>query len=222
MPSPSEPGDTVPVPPAVRERLQEARRWARRRFDRGPVPVVISVALAGAIAGVVIGLLIADNHRQEAKSSRAQAERVHRPGTGLRATTHGPSSRPPSPPRRQSSPTAPPATPATPGADGGPASQPASASAASLNNRGFQLMTEGRYQDAIPLLRRAVSSAGNGGDLTYAYALYNLGRSLRLAGKPGEAIPLLERRLRIDNQRATVARELKAAQRNSQPTGGAR
>jgi tetratricopeptide (TPR) repeat protein len=90
-----------------------------------------------------------------------------------------------------------------------------------LNNRGFQLMNEGRYQEAIPLLRQAVSSAGSGNDLTYAYALYNLGRSLRLAGRADEAIPLLERRLRIDNQRATVTRELKAAQRRGHDTGGA-
>ena len=75
-------------------------------------------------------------------------------------------------------------------------------------------MRAGRYQQAIPLLRRAVASFPQGStDLTYAYALYNLGRSLRLAGRPQEAIPLLERRLRFENQRDVVARELAASRR---------
>jgi hypothetical protein len=52
-------------------------------------------------------------------------------------------------------------------------------------------------------------------DLNYAYALYNLGRSLRLSGHPGEAIPFLERRLRFPNQTAAVRRELDAARREA-------
>jgi serine/threonine-protein kinase len=73
-------------------------------------------------------------------------------------------------------------------------------------------MNQGRYDQAIPFLRRAVAAYPTGStDLTYAYALYNLGRSLRLAGRPAEAIPYLERRLRIDNQRGVVRRELAAA-----------
>lgn len=86
--------------------------------------------------------------------------------------------------------------------------------AARLNDEGFRLMRAGRHQQAIPLLERAVAAfPENSTDLTYAYALYNLGRSLRLAGRPQEAIPLLERRLRIKNQRDTVARELRAVRR---------
>jgi len=102
--------------------------------------------------------------------------------------------------------------------------QIAIAGAARLNDRGFQLLNAGRYDAAIPLLRRAVSAAPppRSTDLTYAYALFNLGRSLRLAGKPQEAIPLLERRLRIDNQREAVARELEAARRSSRSTPKAR
>jgi tetratricopeptide (TPR) repeat protein len=77
-------------------------------------------------------------------------------------------------------------------------------------------MMAGRYERAIPLLRRAVAAAWHAGtDLTYAYALYNLGRSLRLSGRAREAIPLLERRLRIDNQREKVARELEVARREA-------
>jgi tetratricopeptide (TPR) repeat protein len=99
---------------------------------------------------------------------------------------------------------------------------PQAAAATALNDRGFALLNEGRYSDAIPVLRQAVSASNGSGGLTHAYALYNLGHALRLAGRATEAIPVLERRLQIDNQRATVARELKAARRGNHDTGGAR
>jgi len=64
----------------------------------------------------------------------------------------------------------------------------------------------------VPVLRRAVDAFPSGStQLEYAFALYNLGRSLRLSGRPGEAVPILEQRLRFPNQRATVERELEAA-----------
>jgi serine/threonine-protein kinase len=73
-------------------------------------------------------------------------------------------------------------------------------------------MNAGRYDQAIPVLKQAIAGAPKtSADLTYAYALYNLGRSLRLAGKPAEAIPYLQRRLGIDNQLGVVRRELAAA-----------
>jgi serine/threonine-protein kinase len=81
-----------------------------------------------------------------------------------------------------------------------------------LNDRGYALMQAGDYESAIPLLEQAVAAYPEGsGELTYAYALYNLGRSLRLAGRPDEAVPILERRLRIPNQTETVQRELDLA-----------
>ena len=91
-------------------------------------------------------------------------------------------------------------------------SGPSGASPAALNDQGFALMNAGRYDDAIPVLERAVAGFPEGStDLTLAYALYNLGRSLRLAGRPAEAIPYLERRLEFKNQRGVVKRELAAA-----------
>lgn len=88
--------------------------------------------------------------------------------------------------------------------------------AADLNARGYALMQEGRYDEAIPLLRRAVAQYQAGSkERTYAYALYNLGRSLRLAGRPERAVPVLERRLTIPNQIPTVRRELRAARSQS-------
>jgi eukaryotic-like serine/threonine-protein kinase len=99
------------------------------------------------------------------------------------------------------------------------ASQPGSggpAEGARLNSQGYALMKAGRYDEAIPVLERAVASYPRGTtDLQYAYALYNLGRSLRLGGRPDDAVPVLERRLRIPNQTGTVRRELEAARRDA-------
>ncbi len=104
------------------------------------------------------------------------------------------------------------ATPAAPAQDEESGSAGAGSDPASLNDSAFGLMNQGRYDEAIPLLERAVAAYGEGSqDLTYAYALFNLGQSLRLAGRPEEAVPILERRLRIPNQKGVVKRELKLA-----------
>jgi tetratricopeptide (TPR) repeat protein/predicted Ser/Thr protein kinase len=119
-----------------------------------------------------------------------------------------------------------PATPAAPGqpppstggagGSGGSGTSSGSGSGAALNSQGYRLMKAGRYDEAVPVLRRAVDAYPAGSsDLQYAYALYNLGRSLRLAGHPDQAIPVLERRLRIPNQTGTVRRELELARRQA-------
>ena len=82
-------------------------------------------------------------------------------------------------------------------------------------------MSQGRYGEAIPLLQRAVERCGDSRESVCAYALYNLGRSLRLAGRPAEAIPLLERRLAYGNQTAAVQAELDAARRAAGQTAPA-
>ena len=89
-----------------------------------------------------------------------------------------------------------------------------STSGAALNEQGFELMGQGRYDEAIPILQQAVDSFSAGtDDINYAYALFNLGKSLRLAGRPDEAIPVLERRLAIPNQTETVQAELDLARK---------
>jgi tetratricopeptide (TPR) repeat protein len=96
------------------------------------------------------------------------------------------------------------------------AGQGGPADGARLNDEGFALMRQGQYQEAIPVLERAVRAFPAGSqDTTYAYALYNLGASLRRAGRAGEAIPVLERRLQFPNQRDVVQRELDLARRDA-------
>ncbi len=93
--------------------------------------------------------------------------------------------------------------------------------ASQLQSEGHQLLAEGRYAAAAADLRAAlsasrVSTAGceepsSDACLTYAYALYDLGRALQLEHDPSAAVPVLNARLRIDNQRSTVLAALRSA-----------
>jgi hypothetical protein len=120
-------------------------------------------------------------------------------GPGTTTTTQAA----PGPATTTSTPSAPPAPPAT-----------------VLEARGHQLMLDGDYAAAIPMLRRATAVASPR-DITYAYALFDLGRSLRLGGDPQAAIPVLERRLQIPNQTPVVVSELRLAQRAGDGRGRA-
>jgi eukaryotic-like serine/threonine-protein kinase len=93
-----------------------------------------------------------------------------------------------------------------------PSSGGSSESGAALNEQGYSLIQAGEYDAAVPVLEEAVASYPEGSeDLSYAYALFNLGNALRLSGRPDEAIPVLEQRLAIPNQTSTVEQELEAA-----------
>ena len=86
----------------------------------------------------------------------------------------------------------------------------------SLNQQGYELIQAGEYEAAVPVLEEAVASFPAGTEeLSYAYALFNLGSALRLSGRPEEAIPVLEKRLEIPNQTGTVEEELAAARTES-------
>jgi len=81
-----------------------------------------------------------------------------------------------------------------------------------LNDQGFTLLQGGDYEGAIPVLEEAVAALeGSGDDLTYNYALFNLGQALRLGGRPEEAIPVLQERLEYPDQTEEVQAELDAA-----------
>jgi tetratricopeptide (TPR) repeat protein len=79
-----------------------------------------------------------------------------------------------------------------------------------LEAHGHQLMLNGDYAGAVRVLRQAVAAAPHD-SLTYAYALYDLGRSLRLAGDPQDAVKVLYERLQIPNQTEVVREQLQLA-----------
>ena len=94
------------------------------------------------------------------------------------------------------------------------APEPGPLSGPELNAQGFELMQNGRYAEAVPVLRQAVAAwPADSRELEYAFTLFNLGKSLNETGRSAEAVPYLLRRLTWDNQRATVQAELAEAQR---------
>jgi tRNA A-37 threonylcarbamoyl transferase component Bud32/tetratricopeptide (TPR) repeat protein len=95
------------------------------------------------------------------------------------------------------------------------------AGGAQLNEQGFALMQQGDYAGAVPILQEAVASwPEDSQDINYAYALFNLGKSLNRSGNPDAAIPYLEKRLNWSDQRETVQAELDLARRNAGGGGG--
>jgi tRNA A-37 threonylcarbamoyl transferase component Bud32 len=68
--------------------------------------------------------------------------------------------------------------------------------AAVLNDQAYGLMRQGRYEEALPLLRRALPAlrgSYSSGFRYEAYAEYNLGKTLAELGRCSEALPHLER-----------------------------
>jgi serine/threonine-protein kinase len=179
----------------------------RSTSGRRPVVALAALAAVALVAGVAAGA----SGPGDSRPARALA--------GGPATAHPPSpvagTVAKHPPRRRAAPAPPvttsPTTPAT-----------ATPSADALETRGHALMVGGNYAGAIPVLRQAVAAASPG-SLTIAYALYDLGRSLRLSGDPQAAIPILWRRLAIPNQTSTVRAELQMAMQaagQGRSTGG--
>jgi len=219
--------------PAAAETTSPVVPLARPVHRSSPrVRVAALVALAAALLGVALAaaatLVPAGGHPRLAARSRPLLAR--RPATRT-ATTHAATDRGSAP----AATTTAPATGSPP-----PASTPApppspAADAATLEAEGHQLMLNGDYRSAIPVLRQAVAAAPHS-SLTYAYALYDLGRSLRLAGDPRAAVAVLWQRLQIPNQTNVVRNELalalealgqqqaaqgQEAQRGQPPSGGA-
>jgi hypothetical protein len=94
-----------------------------------------------------------------------------------------------------------------------------------MQARGHELLSEGDYPQAISQLRAALTASGGTvvgcaepateACLTYAYALYDLGRALRLDGQTASALAVLGERLQIDNQRPVVETEIALARGTS-------
>jgi eukaryotic-like serine/threonine-protein kinase len=175
------------VPPA-------AGRRARRRGAR--IPALAALAAGVAVAAIVAASLGGGGAHQTGSTAAAQrpaAKPAHKA--------------PPARPKPKPAATHHPAKTVT----GTPAAATTPAPVAdTLEARGHQLMENGDYSAAIPVLRQAVAAAPHS-SLTYAYALFDLGRSLRLAGDPRDAVAVLYQRLQIPNQTETVREQLQLA-----------
>jgi serine/threonine protein kinase len=160
-------------------------------------------ALLGMLAAVIVGALVLFGEGGGSEGGKAH------PAKQAKAATppHQEAQKEP----EESEPTA--ASESTGATSAPPApTEGSSESGAALNEQGYALIQAGEYDAAVPVLEEAVASYPEGTeDVGYAYSLFNLGDALRLSGRPDEAIPILEQRLEIPNQTATVERELEAA-----------
>lgn len=81
-----------------------------------------------------------------------------------------------------------------------------------LKELGLRLIRRKEYGKAVYVLRDAVRSfPAETKDLSLGEALYNLGYSLRMSGKPAEAIPVLKKAMSFPFIRNKAARELQSA-----------
>jgi eukaryotic-like serine/threonine-protein kinase len=189
------------TPRQVPQPVPQAAPRQRSALPRALVPAAALLTLAAAAVALVVLLGGGGDHSSPSRKAKAPQ----------------PNQQPAKPRQNRGE-----AQPSEPAAPGPPPSGPASSvspGGAALNAQGYRFMQAGQYDQAILVLRQAVDAFPAGSkDLDYAYALYNLGRALRLGGHPDQAIPVLERRLRIPNQTGTVRQELEAARR--QAAGG--
>jgi hypothetical protein len=224
-PKAAPPQPSSPAVPLIRQRASELGRLARARFEsartkgaslarekgpsiasagrpiaeraRGRRGLIALIALL-AVAAVAIAIVLADQPSGRTVTGAVRAGDRHRPRGGVVHPGAVASRAPPAP---------------SPSALAGEPTQ--------LQAEGHQLLGEERYGAAIAHLRAAMARSGESparclepnteACLTYAYALFDLGRALRLQGDRSGAVAALDERLRINDQRGAVQEELSRA-----------
>jgi tRNA A-37 threonylcarbamoyl transferase component Bud32 len=195
------PVQLTPVEPPASESFSAYRsRRLPRRAVAAPLAMIAVIALA---VGIALGAHAAGSGPN--KRTASAGLRSARTGTAVaarrRPATHkhqlataAPAVRAPSPP-----------TPSQ------------------LDSQGHAMMLAGNYTGAIAVMRQ-VLAATPPNSLLHAYALFDLGRSLRLSGDPQAAIPVLEQRLSYQVETGIVRTELLLAERAAGvlPAGGPR
>jgi serine/threonine-protein kinase len=213
--APAADGPGVPLDPDRTQRLDDDFPPLPERRQRRPAgPLIAAAALAVAILAV-IGVIALSGDDSPEIAQQAAGDRAAREGAGDGNRDSG---------GQERNTASAPAPEPEPAPEPQPAPEPSGAAlGAQLNQQGFDLINAGEYEAAIPILERAVDAFPEGStDLTYAYALYNLGHAYRMAGRPEDAIPVLEQRLQIPNQLGIVQAELDAAYADAgYETGGA-
>jgi serine/threonine protein kinase len=86
-------------------------------------------------------------------------------------------------------------------------------SGASLNDEGFRLMQAGRFDEALPILERAVSALTDSGTVAEAYASYNLAYTRFTLDRCDGVLELLSRSEAIQGHRSEIDRLRRAAER---------
>jgi eukaryotic-like serine/threonine-protein kinase len=176
-------------------------RTVRRRSST-PKPL-IAVLLGGALLALVVaGVLLArpSSSPERTTSPPAKPAKKHTTTTA-HATTAAQTTAP------TTTTTAPPPTTTAATA------QPAAVGPHTLNNQAWSLMQQGRYDEALPMLEKAVPLLAGVGptDPAEGYANYNLGYTLLQLGRCSEGQPYLEHAQALEPDRKEVHKALDEA-----------
>jgi serine/threonine-protein kinase len=169
----------------------------RRRRARRSLPLVLAAVGALLLAGVVAAALVSRDEEpttaptQSASKPKTVRETVTLEGTTLTVTTQA--KPPPSTATRQ-------------------APEP-SGNAAELNDQGYALMQQRRFDDALPLLEQAYSGLSGSGQLAEAYAAYNLAFTRLALGSCDGVVELLDRSEQVQGKRKEISRLRREAER---------
>jgi eukaryotic-like serine/threonine-protein kinase len=199
-------GSAVELVAELREALDRAAGTTRvataapsppgRRRSVPLLPLVLgAVLLAGILAAV---LLARDDPGREAGPTTPQTVRepITLPGPTVVetvTTAPEPTTQPTTAPEPTTQPTTAPEEP--------PAQDPAA-----LNDQGFALMQQRRYEEALPLLEQSVAGLSGSGELVEAYASYNLAFTRRALGRCDGVLELLARSRQIQGNRGEIRR----------------
>jgi eukaryotic-like serine/threonine-protein kinase len=195
----------APVPGRPRHAAGTTGNWTaasslqRGSARRGSGRLVALIALLVAIGGVST-LALAGLGGGSGSPKKTAARSTTR---AAQTATHARSKAAHRPAPTTTTPTASTPTPTTPAA-------PTPPSAEQLQATGHNELAAGNYPQAIATLRKALATA-DPSSLTYAYGLYDLGVALLKSGNPAAAVPVLEQRIKIPNQTATVKAALDQA-----------
>jgi serine/threonine-protein kinase len=206
---------------ALREALERAAGTTRvgalppvrAERSRSRRPLVLLLLGGLLLAGILAATLFAgggDDQKQVAPTTAKPAppktvkETVTLPRTTVVQTVT----------TQAAAPTTAPATTTAPAPATTQAEQPASSGSPSqLNDRGFELMRAGRYEEALPLLEQAVAGLNGSGELAEAYAAYNLAFTRFALGNCDGVVDLLNRSEQVQGKRKEISRLRKDAER---------
>jgi serine/threonine-protein kinase len=151
-------------------------------------PILLGGLALAAVAGLLLATVLSSGGN-EAKTRTIVKEKTL-PGTTVRQTvTQAPTTQPQAP---------------APSADGH-----------TLNDRGYSLMQQGDFGNALPLLQQSVQKLQGAGpaDPYEGYANYNLGYTLLQLGSCDEATTYLENADRLEPHNKDVRQAMKRAER---------
>ena len=193
---------------ALREALHEAAGQtaigtvsAAAPPGRRRLPVGLIALGAALLTGILAAALLAgdDGEREGATTPQTVKETITLEGTTIVETV-----------TTEAAPTTAPTTTATTA----PTTEPEpTASPSELNDQGFALMQAGDYQGALPLLEQAVAGLAGTGEITEAYASYNLAFTRLSIGNCDGVLDLLNRSEQVQGERKEITRLRREAER---------